>query len=218
MGKFGWRKCGFDVLVNDNGSWVIIRSITGVYYSEGVIRANPDGLKPYEFDGQLRYEQKRPAHGIIETVQFYCSQYAESFEKGGPEPGDFVAFNMKCGSCSSSNEFARLPPLATLETFADFKKRQQKMESHEEVLRAKAALTDAHNLMAMKKEHDAAALKELAKAQEKQTNARKRLTTAGNDVTKKKESLASAEKKLSHFDPNIVLVEDDEPPSKKPKY
>lgn len=233
MGKFGWRKCSFDVLVkNDNGSWVKNRT-TGVYYSEGVIRANPDGSKPYEIDGQLRYEQheqheqqpKRPAHGIIETVQFYCSEYAESFEKGGPEPGDFVAFNVKCGSCSSSNEFARLPPLATLETFADFEKRQQKKASHEEVLRAKAALTDARNLMAMKQEHDAATLKnlakaqeELAKAQEKQTNARKRLATAENDVTKMLESLASVEKNFSDFDANIVLVEDDEPPRKKPRY
>ena len=77
----------------------------------------------------------------------------------------------------------------------------------------------------MKQEHDAATLKnlakaqeELAKAQEKQTNARKRLATAENDVTKMLESLASVEKNFSDFDANIVLVEDDEPPRKKPRY
>jgi hypothetical protein len=212
--EFEDRLCSASVLVKkpEGGAWVE-ENITGVYNGH-VILASAAGLEPFRRGDCLYYEPERPAHDpqapkavsdylkqkwlgdVIKTETFYLSE----FNLDGLKPGSFVAFNVKCSTCSSPS-FRPLPQLDALETYADYRKRRDKLAAHKEVVSAEAALCESRKLATRAQEC-------LAKAQEDATRAQESLAKA-------EEGLASLKRTLDSFDGGIVLVEEMQPLQKK---
>ena len=220
QGEFSNKPCSATVLVNGKPT-----TIRGVYDRYGCILANEDGREPYQYDDGFHYEPRRPDHdpkapkGVVEyleelwkkqcipTKKFLLSEFKQYFDAWHAKDTDLVAFNVTCEVCSGRG-FMPLPPVDQLETVAGFRKRRDKMASH-------ASLQKTSELK-KKAEGD------LKRDQEALTKAKKAFESAQAAVDKSEAALSNTDEAVGKarslfdaFGPEVLLVQEEEPPKKR---